>query len=528
MDQPFDNIITVSKIKQHHQSGSNMRNKDLNLETVLSPAYRQIWDNSLLGIMIMDKEGTVLYLNRLLIRTDDLEDADILGKKMVDFYPMEKERHVSIQTIKSGKPIIKKTILYYSHKNKLVNSLCSTFPLYSQGDVEGVIHFSLNLQISQQLIEQHECQETRQLDKRRLKEKGSYTFESLVGESPQFKNAVTYAKSNSQTDFSALIWAETGCGKELFAQSMHHASARGKNVFIPINCAAIPDNLLEATLFGTSKGAFTGAIEKAGLLENAQGGTLLLDELNSMSLELQAKLLRVIQEKKIRRVGALREIPIDVKFISTCNIPPSLAVENNKIRMDLFYRLAVVVIEIPPLRQRKSDIPLLCRYFLDQWSAQSKQPTVDISDAVHEMFNRYPWPGNVRELEHTLKSSLSILHGENTIRRHHLSSYFVDNFQRIASGYDNQNQAFQSAIANASPSSLTPVSNVIHPEDLPPLLDQEKIGLNSTIQRIETMYVNSALVKAGFNISKAGRFLNLSPQSMRYKIKKLGIHLPAE
>lgn len=395
--------------------------------------------------------------------------------------------------------------------------------------MEGVIHFSLNLQISQRLIEQHECQETRQLDKRSLQEKPpTYTFDSLIGESPQFKNAVTYAKSNSRTDFSALIWAETGCGKELFAQSMHHASARRNNPFIPINCAAIPDNLLEATLFGTSKGAFTGAIEKAGLLEIAQGGTLLLDELNSMSLELQAKLLRVIQEKRIRRVGALREIPIDVKFIATCNIPPSQALEKNKIRLDLFYRLAVVVIEIPPLRQRKSDIPLLCRYFLDQWADQTKHPPVDISDAVQEMFDRYPWRGNVRELEHTLKSSLSILHGETTIRRHHLSSYFMDNYQRLANGHADQGQAFQGPAVNAAATVATPIGAGIHPDDLLPLQEQEKFCLNSAIQRIETMSVEKALARAGYNISKAGRFLNLSPQSMRYKIKKLGIRVPAE
>ncbi|MEJ2638269.1 MAG: sigma 54-interacting transcriptional regulator [Desulfosarcinaceae bacterium] len=496
---------------------------------MLSPAYRQIWDNSLLGIMILDREGVVLYINRLLIRTDDLEDTDILGKKMVDFYPMEKDRHISIRTIVSGKPIIKKTILYYSHKNKLVNSLCSTFPLYRRGEVEGVIHFSLNLQISQRLIEQHECQETRQLKKGRLEEKPpAYTFDSLIGDSPQFKNAVTYARSNSRTDFSALIWAETGCGKELFAQSMHHASVRRKNPFIAINCAAIPDNLLEATLFGTSKGAFTGAIEKAGILENAQGGTVLFDELNSMSLELQAKLLRVVQEKKIRRVGALREIPIDVKFIATCNIPPSQALENNKIRVDLFYRLAVVVIEIPPLRQRLSDIPLLCRYFLDQWADQTKHAAVDISDAVYEMFHRYPWPGNVRELEHTLKSSLTVLAGENTIRRDHLSSYFMENYQRLVNGLTNTPQALTMPSAPPPPGGPLMPSIGLDPEDLALIQNQEKFCIATTLERIEARYIEQALLKAGYNISKAGRFLNLSPQSMRYKIKRLGIDVPVE
>ena len=519
----------MSAIKQNQRSESVIRNKELNLETVLSPAYLQIWDNSLLGIMILDKEGVVLYINRLLIRTDDLEDLEILGKKMVDFFPMEGDRHLSIQTIKSGKPIIKKTILYYSHKNKLVNSLCSTFPLYNRSRVEGVIHFSLNLQISQRLIEQYECQETRQLGKRRLEEPpATYTFDSLIGESPQFKNAITYAKSNSQTDFSALIWAETGCGKELFAQSMHNTSSRRKNPFIAINCAAIPDNLLEATLFGTSKGAFTGAIEKAGILENAQGGTVLFDELNSMSLELQAKLLRVIQEKKIRRVGALREIPINVKFISTCNIPPSQALEKNKIRVDLFYRLAVVVIEIPPLRQRKSDIPLLCRYFLDQWARQASNAAADISDVVHDMFYRYPWPGNVRELEHTLKSSLSVLEGENTIRRDHLSSYFLENYQRLV---NDETSITTSPPMPAAPSQtgapMLPTTAIVTIDPAPPQ-NQKKFCLTTTLQRIETSYIEQALLKAGYNISKAGRFLNLSPQSMRYKIKKLGIGVPVE
>lgn len=505
-------------------------NKEINLETVLSPAFRQIWDNSLLGVMILDKDGIVLYINRILIRTDDLEDADILGKKMVDFYPVEKDRHISIQTIRTGKPIIKKTVLYYSHKNKLVNSLCSTFPLYHQGRVEGVIHFSLNLLISQRLIEQHESQDFRRLGKRRIEEKPPiYTFDSLIGESPQFIKAVTYAKSNSSTDFSALIWAETGCGKELFAQSMHHASSRTENPFIPINCAAIPDNLLEATLFGTSKGAFTGAIDKAGILENAQGGTVLFDELNSMSLELQAKLLRVIQEKRIRRVGALHEIPIDVKFISTCNIPPSEALEKNRIRLDLFYRLAVVVIEIPPLRRRSSDIPLLCRFFLDQWADQNKHAAVDISDEVYYMFHHYPWPGNVRELEHTIKSSLSIIEKENMIRRDHLSSYFMENYQRLVNGVTTTvTQAFPAPAITPHPGETMLQSNGINVKTPAPLQNQEKFCLTTTLQRIELDCIEQALLKAGYNISKAGRFLNISPQAMRYKIKKLGIDVPEE
>jgi arginine utilization regulatory protein len=222
-------------------------------------------------------------------------------------------------------------------------------------------------------------------------------------------------------------------------------------------------------------------------------------------------------------VGALSEKPIDVKFISTCNIPPSQALETKKIRMDLFYRLAVVVIEIPPLRQRTSDIPLLCRYFLDRWAADTRQPPVDISEAASEMLSRYPWPGNVRELEHTLKSSLSILQGERTIRHHHLSSYFMHNYQRLING-----ESAPSPGERPSPAVYTRMPGGIHPDDLPTLDTGDKICLSTTLQRIEAVYLERALIKAGYNISKAGRFLNLSPQSMRYKIKKLGLHIPTE
>jgi len=503
-----------------------MRNKELNIETVLSPAYRQIWDNSMLGVMVLDKNGIVLYVNKLIMRTDDLQDIDILGKNMADFYPLEKEEHLSIQAIRTGKPIIKKTLLYYTNQNKLVNSLCSNFPLYSKGKVEGVIHFSLNLQTSQNLLEKHMNEENSSSSKRpqkRFKDE-KYTFDSIIGNSQPIKSAITYAKANSQTDFSAMIWAETGCGKELFAQAMHYASPRANKPFIPINCAAIPDNLLETTLFGTAKGAFTGAIEKAGLLEKAQGGTMLLDELNSMSLELQAKLLRVIQEKKVRRVGAHQEIPIDVKFISTCNIAPVEALEAKKIRLDLFYRLAVVVIEIPSLRERRSDIPVLCDHFLDKWAFQRSHKSIRISDEVYSIFESYNWPGNVRELEHTLKSCLTALGDETTIYKHHLSPYFQSNYN----GYMEKNQDKNGVINHRSPESTIPGNQQGDtPYPLHPLSfdSNRKICLKSAVENFERNHIQRALERAGYNISKAGRLLNLSSQALRYKISKLHIEI---
>ncbi|SDP38898.1 sigma-54 interaction domain-containing protein [Desulforhopalus singaporensis] len=495
-----------------------MRNKDLDLETVLSPAYLQIWENSLLGVMILDKEGLILYVNKILSRTDDLLDLDVIGKPMTSFYAIQESDHLSIQAIKTGKPILKKTVIYYTIKKKLVNSLCSSFPLISKGKIDGVIHFSLNLQVSQNLFASYPAPKKKvPLVSSRYAVPRKYTFDSIIGKDTVLNDAIDYARANSRTDFPALIWAETGCGKELFAQAIHYESTRAGKPFIPINCAAIPENLLETTLFGTAKGAFTGAIDKSGLIEKAEGGTLLLDELNSMSLDMQAKLLRVVQEKKIRRVGAHREKPFDVKFISTCNIPPSRALEENKIRLDLFYRLAVVVIEIPTLKSRKSDIALLCSHFLEKWT-QSKLHVADqitISDEVYAIFNKYHWPGNVRELEHTLASTLTSLGTEKTIYKHHLSSYFIDNYEKTIEDRMRGEK----------------LSSHHHPFHHPGYMDQadmsghDKICLKTAVDMFEKKHIEQALTRAGYNISKAGRLLNLSSQSLRYKINKLNIQL---
>ncbi|SDP81507.1 sigma-54 interaction domain-containing protein [Desulforhopalus singaporensis] len=495
-----------------------MRNKDLDLETVLSPAYLQIWANSLLGVMILDKEGSILYVNKILARTDDLLDLDVIGKPMVSFYALQESDHLSIQVIKTGKPIIKKTILYYTIKKKLVNSLCSSFPLLSKGRIDGVIHFSLNLQVSQNLFARYPApdKEIRSVSSQYAVPR-KYTFDSIVGKDHVLNKAIDQARANSRTDFPALIWAETGCGKELFAQAIHYESSRASKPFIPINCAAIPENLLEATLFGTAKGAFTGAIDKSGLIEKAEGGTLLLDELNSMSLDMQAKLLRVIQEKKIRRVGAHQEKPFDVKFISTCNIPPTQALQENKIRPDLFYRLAVAVIEIPNLNARKSDIPLLCNHFLEKWNQEKSQTTdqVTISNEVYFIFEKYHWPGNVRELEHTLASSLTSLGTEKTIYKHHLSLYFIENYEKTTNDTAQQED---------SATHIHPIHHLGQADQID-MLSRDKICLKTAVDNFEKNHIDHALKRAGYNISKAGRLLNLSSQSLRYKIKKLDIQL---
>lgn len=497
----------------------------LDFQIVTSPAFREIWENSLLGVMVIDNEGLVVYVNSILAQTDDLlsTELSVIGQKMIDLYPVERERHQSIQVLDTGISVHKKPIVYYTVNKKLVSSLCSAFPLYTGDQLSGVIYLTLNMQASNVLTDQYLKSKLTQTTTSKS-EKTIYTFESLIGNEKKFVSIVDSARSASETDFNILIFAESGCGKEILSHAIHNSSTRKNKPFVPINCSAIPENLLEATLFGTARGAFTGAVERAGLLEEASGGTLLLDELNSMPLALQAKLLRAVQEKKIRRVGANKEISVDVRFVSTCNISPEKALKNSHIREDLFFRLAVIVLEIPPLRERKSDIFLLADHFLGKVKEQTKNDRLEISNEVYRMFVNYCWPGNVRELEHAINASSSMLRGDRVIEKRHLSPYFINNYERFTS--------INCTGSSVKPSDLTGDFVSMEKDALSEVaaieLGSVKVSLKDKLDEVEKMYIEKALVRSGYNVSKAGRILNLTPQALRYKIGKLKIEMKNE
>lgn len=234
---------------------------------------------------------------------------------------------------------------------------------------------------------------------------------TLIGESPSFTGMLDLAKRVARTDASVFISGESGTGKELIAQYIHQNSRRVSRPFIPVNCAALPETLLESEMFGHRKGAFTGAVEdKPGLLETANGGTFFLDELTEMSPQIQAKLLRVIQDGVVRRVGSTdTDAVVAVRFIAATNRDPAEAVKEGVLRKDLFYRLRVVPIQIPPLRERKSDIPLLANHFLERFWKRHRDPSEErpvLSDAAIESLKARQWAGNVRELENVIEHAV--------------------------------------------------------------------------------------------------------------------------
>lgn len=325
---------------------------------------------------------------------------------------------------------------------------------------------------------------------RRIKKIKKYTFENIYGKDLEFSASLSIARKAAKTTASVFIYGETGTGKELIAQSIHYEGPRKAMPFLAQNCAALPESLLEGILFGTSKGGFTGAIDRPGLFEQANGGTLLLDEINSMPYELQAKLLRVLQEGYIRRVGGMKDIPIDVRIIATTNEQPSLLVDKGILRKDLYYRLNIIPINVPPLRARKVDIVPLSERFIKKYNEIYEKEVWLISDKAKEKLINYSWPGNVRELENTIMAALSMIDDEHVINENNILLPETDN-------------SFVGATAKQ--------------------IDISKKNLNQILEEIEMSLIMDSLKRNSLNISKAANELGIKRQTLQHKIKKYKI-----
>jgi DNA-binding NtrC family response regulator len=257
---------------------------------------------------------------------------------------------------------------------------------------------------------QQTLREVREL-RRQLREQG--TFGRLVGQSPAIRRIYRTIEQAAPTTASVLIWGESGTGKELVAQTLHQLSPRAHAPYVPINCAAIPETLLESEIFGHEKGAFTGAIDRRlGCFELAHRGTLFLDEIAEMTPATQVKLLRVLQERTFRRLGGRLEISVDVRVIAATNADPARAVETGKLREDLFYRLNVFAIEIPALRERPDDIPLLVQSFVQEFGPRVQKTIRGVTPEAMRIFEQHPWPGNVRELRNVIERASIVTDGE--------------------------------------------------------------------------------------------------------------------
>jgi len=327
-----------------------------------------------------------------------------------------------------------------------------------------------------------------------------FQFNDIITKNNRLEEIIKLAQKSANTDSSILIEGETGTGKELLVQSIHNYSPRKDQPFIAQNCAAIPSSLLEGILFGTVKGSFTGAENRPGLFELAHNGTLFLDEINSMPADLQAKLLRVLQDGMVRRVGDSENRQVNVRVIVAMNVDSIKAVESGQLRSDLYYRINVINFKLPPLRERKEDIPLLTRYFIQKYNYRFQKLILRLAPEVELFFNQYDWPGNVRELEHAIEYVMNIIETD-TIE-------LADLPPHLLTALDSVRRVPQRDIEVKSIDSLSE-----------PWMQNK--GLKESLEELEQEIILSALRIENNNVKKAAKRLKIPRQTLQYKMRKL-------
>ncbi|ANM28641.1 hypothetical protein ABI59_01960 [Acidobacteria bacterium Mor1] len=335
-----------------------------------------------------------------------------------------------------------------------------------------------------------------------LREKGS--FGPLRGISEKMKQVFRQIEQVAPSTLSVLVTGESGTGKELVAQTLHELSPRRRNEFVALNCAAIPATLLESEIFGHERGAFTGALQrKIGCFEMANLGTLFLDEIAEMDENLQAKLLRVLQSKHFRRVGGTEVVESDVRVIAATNREPKKAIEEGRLREDLYYRLNVFAIELPPLRDRPEDIPLLARHFAEQAAVHGGAPIPPFDQSAMDAMMMHSWPGNVRELKNAIERA-TLLSGGSAIMPEHLPP------EVAMAGLE------QRTIAAAQPRANGNGNGAVDEQAI-------RVSIGSTIQDAEEGLIRSTLAHTGGNKTRAAKILGISVKTMHNKIKKYGL-----
>ncbi|MFV0437453.1 MAG: sigma-54 interaction domain-containing protein [Desulfopila sp.] len=467
--------------------------------------FFQIFDTIDEGVIIADIHGVIHYYSQTQGLIDGLDPSFVIGKKVTDIYALDSDTSMILLCIKHGRPVRNRTFFYKTNFGKVVNTITSTFPIRQETRFVGVICFVQDYNILKDI--KPICSHP---DYRPRAANGThYDFADILGTNRELRKSIATAMAAADSTSPVMLIGETGTGKELFAQSIHNQSSRKNKMFVALNCAAIPETLLEGILFGTTRGAFTGAMDKPGLLEQADGSTLFLDELLSMPVPLQAKLLRVLQERKLRRVGSNEEVTLEVKVISSINKLPREAIDNLELRTDLFYRIGVVMVKIPPLRDRLDDLPELVNHFLLQLNNTLGTNVHCVAEEVMSLFYGYHWPGNVRELEHLLEGALNIVgYDENLSLK-----YFTPAFEYMGQEEEKRQRY---------PSGVAPSSGQKSGDDQAELAQPPANLLESQEEREKTV-LESVLQETCGNISRSAKLLGISRQLFHYKMKKHGL-----
>lgn len=447
------------------------------------------------SVTIIDHSGTIIAKQRFNPRyTDEENDADnqwALGKNLLEVFPGQNfQSSALLAALKTDGVIYRQQEIAWNHlgKKSVTNNL--TIPIVCRGQFVGSVQLSrdvTNMGRSERAAPRISSASTG----------ARYTVEDIVGQSPEIQEVRRLIQRIANSSSSVLVYGETGTGKELVVSSIHNASYRKDKTFMPINCAALPESILESLLFGTHRGAFTGAEDRAGLIEECSGGTIYLDEINSMPLKLQSKLLRVLDTKTVMPLGATKPKDVDIRIVASVNRSPEQLMQNKEMLPDLFFRLNAIHIRVPPLRSRPEDIELLVHHFLESYNRQLGKQNHGISPEAMALLKTYSWPGNVRELEHTIEAALNLTDGSQELQVADIPAYFFS-----LSG------AAESVASSAAGTDASGAPN---------------IPLREAVADYERGLIRQALQEAKGNIDRAAALLQIPRTTLYSRMSKLGL-----
>ena len=453
------------------------------------------------AVHIIDCDGITRFYNKVSAEMEGMDPEEVLGKHILEVYPsLTLESSSLLKVIETGKPVLNQQQTLINRKGRAVTMSYSTYPIFHRNRIVGACDISRDITKIKELTEKLLDLQAGLLGKKtvvslkanhlRKNPSGArYTFNDLIGQDPGIIELKVAGQKVASSSSPILVYGETGTGKELLIQAIHNAGPKRGGPYIAQNCAALPATLLESILFGTVRGSFTGAEDRQGLFEMADGGTLLFDEINSMPVELQGKLLRVLQDGTFRRIGDHKLREVNVRVIASTNVDPLEAVREQHIRLDLYYRLNVVSLRIPPLRERPEDILLLTKHFVKDYNEMFGREIKGVTSRVEEIFRNYSWPGNVRELRHSIEHAMNLVEG---------------------SVIDERQLPFQ----------ITQI--VLQPKIAPGKADLDG-GLPEAVRLFEKEIIMNAMQQCAGNVSKAARRLQLPRQTLQYKLNNYGI-----
>lgn len=443
------------------------------------------------GIIVTDKYGYVEYYNTSRPDVNNLKEKDVLRKHILEVYPTLTEEESSImRVLKTGKPISNEHQTFITYKGQSFRAVNTTMPIKNNDQIIGAVD------VSRYLDSPFERQNISISLKDNVASKNLYTIDDIITRSHSMELIKERIPMIADTDSSVLIYGETGTGKELVAQSIHTSSKRKNKKFISQNCAAIPANLLESILFGTTKGSYTGAENKPGLFEIANGGTLFLDEINSMEISVQSKILKAIEDKKVVRLGGYEPINTNIKIVSAVNENPIKCIEENKLREDLFYRLSVVQLNIPPLTERINDLFFMVSHFINKYNETMNKNIIGIDESVEEIFRKYNWPGNVRELKNVIEGAFNVA-SSRFIQKRDLPQYLVQTVEGRITGFAVQTPEIR--------------------------IPNQGISLENTMAEYEVKLIMSAINNSK-SFADAAKLLGITKQALNYKLTKYKIN----